>query len=711
MIAVKEPNVSSNNRTPMTDDLIGQYIDRFRVDALLGEGNMGSVYQAYDTNLARKVVLKVMHRQLANHESFQKRFIQEAQAAARLDHPSIVKLYSFDTEPNLYMEMEYIEGPSLGEYLKHSRQKSEVINLDTVLRLIAQVADALDYAHSNGVIHRDIKPSNVLLKPLKRPDREGDPALRVVVSDFGLAKLLEGGMHTLTGTFMGTLSYMSPEQCLGRELDGRSDIYSLGIVLYQVTTGQLPFNIKSPTDAIRMHVKEIPPAPRLVRPGLSETIEQVILQAIAKNPASRFQTGNQFATALRRVAHSLTSPSETNATMPDSGLVSMAGAHNSGMQHGANQSAIDQLLIYHAGEAPRIVSLTEDKYIVGRGQENNITLPDKGVSRNHVQIEKAEQGWKVSDIGSTNGTFLDKMRLAHETAEAWPPDTELRVGPYSLQWQKAAIPPPPPVNDMASVVEMLSAEDRPSQTSPGEIEIVVDPANSAIAAGDSVSLQVMLINRGPIVEHVNVRVEKLTAEWVNYSQEMTTLMPGSRGFVRVAISPPRHYSSQSGAHAFQIVATPMSNPDALVSAICQINIQPFTEFSAEIPNNNIRNEGRVNISLINEGNADATYVISGTEDREGLVAFRPETVKIRARPGEYQNGEIEVMALRRHWVGGIKRVPYELEIWSKGAGSKHLRSDIEIRPKVPTWLLVALLTLLLATVVFLLLWFLIPLPS
>ena len=707
---MKEPNVSSNNKTPMTDELIGQYIDRFRVDALLGEGNMGSVYQAYDSNLARKVVLKVMHRQLANHESFQKRFIQEAQAAARLDHPSIVKLYSFDTEPNLFMEMEYIEGPSLGEYLKHSRQKNEVINLDTVLRLIAQVADALDYAHSQGVIHRDIKPSNVLLKPLKRPDREGDPALRVVVSDFGLAKLLEGGMHTLTGTFMGTLSYMSPEQCLGRELDGRSDIYSLGIVLYQVTTGQLPFNIKSPTDAIRMHVKEIPPAPRLVRPGLPEAIEQVILQAIAKNPASRFQTGNQFATALRRVAHTLTHPSDTNATMPDSGLVSNAGARQGSsmiQRQPANTTTVDQLLIYHAGEAPRIVSLTEESYIVGRGQENNITLPDKGVSRHHVKIEKATDGWNIIDIGSTNGTFLDKMRLAHDTPEVWQPDTELRVGPYSLQWQKAtAMPAPPPINDMTP--PEFGIEDRPSQTSPGEIEIVVDPANSAIAAGDSVSLQVMLINRGPIVEHVNVRVEKLAAEWVNYSQDMTTLMPGSRGFVRVAISPPRHYSSQSGAHAFQIVATPMSNPDALVSAICQINIQPFAEFSAEIPNNHIRNEGRVNVSIINEGNAEATYVISGNPDRDELVAFRPETVKVRARPGEYQNGEIEVMALRRHWVGGVKRVPFEVEIWSKGAGSKHLRSDLEIRPKIPTWLLVALLTLLLASVVFLLLWFLIP---
>ena len=724
MIAVRESNTNNKH----IGDLIGQRVGRYRIDALLGEGNMGAVYQAFDENLARKTVLKVMHRQLASHESFQQRFVQEAQAAARLDHPCIVKLYSFDTDPSLHMFMEYVEGPSLGEYLKHQQQKNESVSLDTVMRLIAQVADALDYAHERGVIHRDVKPSNVLLKPLNRPDREGDPPLRAVVTDFGLAKLLEGGMHTLTGTFMGTLSYMSPEQCLGRDLDGRSDIYSLGIVLYQVTTGQLPFNVKSPTDAIRMHVKEIPPAPRSVRPNLPEAVEQIILQSIAKNPASRFQTGSQFASALRRAAFAISNPGEAMNGKVHGTYIGSPGSIIATPAKAAKGSAEDQLLIYHAGQAPRTLNLDKDSYTVGRGQENEIVLPDKGVSRHHLTLQRGDEGWNVIDNKSTNGTFIDTMRLTPGQTEPWGHDTELRCGPYSLQWQKAKVAEPveeveaeiigepmemqpvpvaPPANEPSFIA--MDLDERPSQTSPGEIEIVVDPSNSALAAGDSLNLQVMLINRGPIVEHVNVRVEKLPQEWVTYSQELIKLMPGSRGFVRVTVHPPRSSSAGSGTHAFQVVATPMSNPDALVAAVCQMSIQAYSNFDVYLNPKPLQNTGRAEVRITNEGNADATYVISGVQQPgDILFDFAPENVKVRARPGETQIGEVEIGTLKRPLMGSAKRVPYELEVWSAGAGSKRVRAELEIRPRIPNWVLIALMTLTLATAVFLALIALIP---
>ncbi len=701
MIAVRD----SNNSSSHNGDLVGRTIGRYRIDALLGEGNMGAVYQAFDVNLARKVVLKVMHRQLASHESFQQRFVQEAQAAARLDHPSIVKLYSFDTDPNLYMVMEYVEGPSLGEYLKHQQDQNEIVSLDTILRLIAQIADALDYAHERGVIHRDIKPSNVLLKPLNKPDRLGDPKLRVIVTDFGLAKLLEGGMHTLTGTFMGTLSYMSPEQCLGRDLDGRSDIYSLGIVLYQVTTGHLPFNVKSPTDAIRMHVKEIPPSPRTVRPNLPEHVEQIILQAIAKNPASRFQTGSQFAEALRRAAFGITHPGETYVNPQASIIINGGGS----LLLEGQPAGTDQLMIYHAGGAPRVMAMVKDSMVAGRGQENEITLPDKGVSRHHVRIERdGEGGWQVIDLASTNGCFINSIRLQPESSEKWPSNTELRVGPYSLRWQQSV---PLPAGPSAPVPEehqssyIVDMEDRPSQTSPGEIEVVVDPASSAIAAGDTVSLQVMLVNRGPIVEHVNVRVEKIASEWITYSQELIKLMPGSRGFVRVSIQPPRDSDSTSGTHEFQVVATPMSNPEAFVAAACQLNIQAFSDFELYLNPKPLTNAGSVELKVTNQGNSEATYVVTGVADEyEGLYDFEPENVKVRARPGETQVGVLDIEAVKRPFVGQPRRVPFELEVWSAGAGTKRVRSELEIRPKVPTWAMMVFMTIIIATAIFLVLW-------
>jgi serine/threonine protein kinase len=216
-------------------NLIGRQLDNYRIDALLGEGGMGSVYRAYDVNLARPVAVKVMHRQFANKEVFRQRFLQEAQAAARLsDHASIVNIYDFGLEGEyLFMVMEYVPGASLGIFIKRLHEQQQVVKLSETLLILAQVADAPGYAHRRGVVHRDVKPDNVLLRPLEEPDRPGELPIRAVVTDFGLAKLIEGGVQTQTGTFMGTLPYMSPEQCMGRELDGRSDIYALGVLLYQ----------------------------------------------------------------------------------------------------------------------------------------------------------------------------------------------------------------------------------------------------------------------------------------------------------------------------------------------------------------------------------------------------------------------------------------------------------------------------------------------
>lgn len=283
--------------------LIGKRLDHFRVDLLLGEGGMGSVYRAYDINLARPVALKVMHAHLTRQEEFQKRFLQEAQAAARLSHPAIVDIYHFGRKNDrLYMAMEYVDGDSLGAYIGQLYRNNQIIRLDETLDLLAQVADGLDYAHRQGVIHRDIKPDNILIKVQPDPVNEGQSVLRAMVTDFGLAKLREGGVQTVTGTLMGTLAYMSPEQCVGEDLDGRSDIYSLGIVLYQLSTGRLPFNIKSPTDAIMKHMQEEPPMPSSLRPGLPPEVERIIVRALAKKPDDRFRTAGQMAATLRSAA-------------------------------------------------------------------------------------------------------------------------------------------------------------------------------------------------------------------------------------------------------------------------------------------------------------------------------------------------------------------------------------------------------------------------
>jgi len=212
------------------DNLIGKTLDgTYRIEQLLGKGGMGSVYRARDVNLNREVAIKMMHAHFTSDPSFRARFLQEARAVANLDHPDIVQVYAFGQDlGQLYIVMDFIRGQTLSAWLKRLAEEKKIIALVESLSIVRRVALALHYAHEKGVLHRDIKPSNIMLKPTDPSlQEEADLPFHPVLTDFGLAKLAEGGVQTQTGTTMGTPTYMSPEQCMGFEPDRRSDIYSL----------------------------------------------------------------------------------------------------------------------------------------------------------------------------------------------------------------------------------------------------------------------------------------------------------------------------------------------------------------------------------------------------------------------------------------------------------------------------------------------------
>jgi serine/threonine-protein kinase len=222
-------------------DLIGRTVGSYRIERLLGEGGMGSVYQAYDLSLERMLAIKFIHPHLARRLDFQQRFIQEARLMARLDHPGIIKVYMLGKEGDLlFLPMEFIKGGNLRQLLDKMIQDKKWIPQNEAVLLVRQLCEVVEYAHEHGVLHRDIKPANLMLKP---QPTDGLP-FRVILTDLGLAKLLEGLGITQEGTSLGTPAYMSPEQAAGRATDRRSDVYSLGVLLYELAVGRLPFQIK-----------------------------------------------------------------------------------------------------------------------------------------------------------------------------------------------------------------------------------------------------------------------------------------------------------------------------------------------------------------------------------------------------------------------------------------------------------------------------------
>ncbi len=289
----KHTTASDTRRASSIFDLTGKTFGKYRLTEKLGYGGMAQVYKAYQPDLDRYVAIKVLHPHLTGDEDFSARFRREARAIAALEHSHIVRVYDFDTDEGLaFLVMECLEGDSLKSLLRDLECRDELMDLAEVGRVVGAVADALDYAHRRGLAHRDVKPSNVLITADGRP----------VLADFGIARILDETVITESGGTLGTPAYMSPEQGRGEPGDARSDIYAMGVLLYQLCTGRIPFDADTPYAVILKHITAPLPSPRSLRPELPESIERVILKALSKNPKDRFQTaaelGRAFQTAI-----------------------------------------------------------------------------------------------------------------------------------------------------------------------------------------------------------------------------------------------------------------------------------------------------------------------------------------------------------------------------------------------------------------------------
>lgn len=269
------------------DKLIGKRIGPYEVRDLIGHGGMATVYRGYQANLNRFVAIKVLADWMSQDTQFVHRFRLEALAAGGLRHPNILTILDAGTfEGQHYIVMDYVPTGTLGDLMRNGPMSP-----DQAVTLTAQIADALDYVHRRGIVHRDMKPTNVLM------DEDGRPLL----ADFGIAQAMVSGPRlTQTGSAVGTPEYMSPEQGQGARVDGRSDIYSLGIILYQMLTGKVPFAADTPMATLYQVVHQPPVSPRQVNPSIPPYLESIILKAIAKRPEDRFQTGGEMAESLRR---------------------------------------------------------------------------------------------------------------------------------------------------------------------------------------------------------------------------------------------------------------------------------------------------------------------------------------------------------------------------------------------------------------------------
>lgn len=271
---------------------IGTEFAGYRIEALLGRGGMGVVYRAENARLGNKVALKLLAEDLAHDESFRERFVRESRTAATLNHPNIVTIYDAGDEDGvLYIAMRYVESD-----LKQLLGRDGALSAAKTLAVVGQIGSALDAAHARGLLHRDVKPANILLDVSSEPG--GVP--HAYLADFGLTKHLESRSGiTASGQFVGTIDYMSPEQIEGRDVDARTDIYSLGCVVFECLAGLTPFRRETEVAVLWAHMRDEPPAITELRPELPGAVDLVIAQAVAKDPANRYSTARELVDDLR----------------------------------------------------------------------------------------------------------------------------------------------------------------------------------------------------------------------------------------------------------------------------------------------------------------------------------------------------------------------------------------------------------------------------
>lgn len=569
-------------------DLINQTIGNYQIEALLGSGGMGQVFRAHHIHLERPAALKLMHDHLAHDPGFQARFRQEARAIAALQHPHIIEVYDFGQQDNrFYLAMECMPGSSLRALLHQYARSQQPWPIILGLTLVRQAAEALVYAHIQGMVHRDIKPGNLLLKQvLDAPSQ----SYTLKISDFGLAHMAEQTLLTAGGGAVGTPAYMSPEQCQGIEIDGRSDLYALGIVLYEVTTGYLPFAAKTLSEAVHQHVHVAPTPPRDVYPDLLPSVEAIILRCLAKRPADRYATARDLISALNAVLYdppqtlleAVMHPSLTPVQPPTGGTPPPNTTISGGTGSVPRLQVVDT-----QGQILQAVELSRSGLTIGRLAKNTVVLDDDMVSREHARVDWDGQQVTVTDLNSRNGSRLGATHLTPRTEQPWSWQEVLRIGPFWLRLES----PQPAVLDAVAVVlhdpEPVTAvqhtpADMASDKDSTRIGIVLEPTTLTLDAGQPAVVEVTLANFGRTVDHFTLEVEGVPARWIERPTAPLCLNPGDQTTTRIQVQVPPDPDIQAGDYPVTVRVYSRADPTDTGAARATWTVHSFSEQTPDV---------------------------------------------------------------------------------------------------------------------------------
>ncbi len=663
-------NKSIRQLVNIEDPLLHQTFAGYEFVEHLGSGAFGAVYRARHPNLAgREVAVKYIRMDDAETADLTE---TEINIMSQLEHDHVVQIYDAYRLQNLRLIiMELVRGGSLRKWVK---DRGATLELPVILQGMEQVASALDYIHSKNVLHLDLKPENILLKPVHDEDMP-----RFLITDFGVAKI------NRTGTIdnaAGTPAYMSPEHFgIGDyRPDPRSDIYSFGVMLYELVVGQLPFTADNIGKLLQMQAYEQPPRPSDKVPGLPEKLDEIILKALAKSPRDRFKRARDIGRELKDLYNQISSDKPgtnfvASVQSPISTLTQEQPSRISTLPLNMSMSLNSfQLYVrYPNGEEQKFV-FSKPSIVIGRDTDADLPLADKDVSRRHLQIDYAneDKALYVTDLNSRNGSYLGGERLEPQNRVLWNPDKTIILQHFKLALRsieesgREAMPLLPRIANTDIVRLRDIVQDQPK---PPRIGINVTPPVIQIEPNTSERIHVTVRPENTAPAYYTLRVSpgpNIDERWYTLPANGMRIEPGESRTFEMLITPP-DIGPIGGQNYELVLEIACDNPDVpAVVQVINVKVARFMRFNvalnpAEISHNRRR---KSDLSIWNNGNYSDSFIIYA-ELPSGLNV-KPSASEITIGPREQKSVELQFNPARDAAQDG--RLLYRLRVMAKTSG-------------------------------------------
>lgn len=686
--------------------MIGRTVGSYRVDRLLGESNLGPVYLATHVNTRTRVALRVIHARLAADTQFRNQFMRTAAAASALQHDNIARVLEFDTLDNtLYLVTDYISEGTLRAYLRLRNRQSQALTLAESVAISRQIGDALSYAHRVNLIHRHVRPENILIK--QQPENPA-AGVRAVLADFATANLVDSIPGSQAVLVQDMLPYMPPEQLRGDRVDPRSDLYALGILLYEMVTGSPPFQPRTVQDAMQQHMRTPVVPPSRTTPGLPRDLDRVILRSLAKNPNERYQTINEMMTDVRRV---LPDARSMQVDRPAQGAQSYQTRYESQPPVPPPMPAHESIpaqeqdrgrarLIYsQEGQNPQIYWLDQPVTVVGRGADASLRLSGDLISRQHARIDRGNDGYyRLMDTGSTNGVFLGTQRLTAMTPQRWNPGEVARIGSYWLrlevigseaqQRQAGIVPAAGAAGAGIGAVVPAAAGMTPEQRTTDRIDARLIEKSVSVSAGERAVISLDVYNQGSDVDHFGLEMRGLPSNWYTLPRDDLHLMNGQRQIVQITLHPPHSEQTRGGLHEFSILVRSRQTPGDYVTQNGRLEVESFHRLRTEIKPRRLTPRRSGYLSIINNGNAPETFNLSASDPEQALnVQFDPSQIMVE--PGQTAQVGVTARYRDRRLIGMSRVIPFTIRLdpARPDGESRTQMAEFSAAPVIPAWAL------------------------